>query len=110
MSIVRWAAGKIIQLQHMGVGARSRGHAAGAVVRPGGPADDRASAPPPPLDPEALFASAVRASADMHMDWMCVYAQMSGPFERLYCLEKALALDPHSEAARNELALLASGR
>jgi hypothetical protein len=35
---------------------------------------------------------------------------MAGPFERLYCLEKALAADPKSEVARRELALLAGGR
>jgi hypothetical protein len=61
-------------------------------------------------DPESLFASAVRAGADMQMDWMSLYAHMTGPFERLYCIEKALAHNPGSEAARHQLALLAERR
>ncbi len=59
--------------------------------------------------PAALFHRLVaRTSADVDMDWMWLYAQMTGSFERLYCLEKALARDPQSEAARSELRRLAA--
>jgi hypothetical protein len=62
-----------------------------------------------PVDPQALFEAAVRASARAHVDWMALYAEMTGPFERLYCLEKALALDPQHQLAREELVRLVSG-
>lgn len=61
-------------------------------------------------DPAALFAAAVRAGADAQVDWLWLHAQMTAPFERLYCIEKALTRDPHSPHARRALSLLAESR
>lgn len=65
--------------------------------------------PPPQLDAEGLFALAVRAGPAVDMDWMWLYTQMTGSFERLYCIEKALARDPENAAARAALQQLSAG-
>lgn len=71
--------------------------------------DPKASDVPPEIDAENLFALAVRAGSAVEMDWMWLYSQMTGSFERLYCLEKALARDPQNEDARGALRELTEG-
>jgi hypothetical protein len=107
MLIMGWVTDLIARLRVVMLGGGERRRAVGdRRPGPGWSAGSGPDDPPPVIDAKALFAATVRASADMEMDWMWLYAQMTGHFERLYCLEKALVLDPQNQAARGELARL----
>lgn len=47
-----------------------------------------------------LFAEAVRANSNLELDWLWLYAKMTGSYERSYCLQKALQINPASELVR----------
>lgn len=53
-----------------------------------------------------LFASAVRDGSNLEMDWLWMAEQVTREYERRYCLEQALRINPDSETARRELAKL----
>ena len=59
--------------------------------------------PPRPSD---LFAQALRDDSHIAMDWLWLFSQVSSVAEQRYCLDRALAIDPHSEIARSERAKL----
>ena len=54
--------------------------------------------------PAALFATAVRDNSNLEMDWLWLATQVTHAAERRYCLERALYINPHSDAARQGLA------
>jgi hypothetical protein len=54
--------------------------------------------PPRPSD---LFAQALRDNSNIAMDWLWLFSQVSSAAEQRYCLDRALAIDPHSEIARS---------
>jgi len=60
--------------------------------------------------PSDLFAQGVRENSNLEMDWLWLYTQVISPAERRYCLERALAINPHSEIGREELAKLPPSR
>lgn len=62
------------------------------------------------MRPSDLFAQAVRENSNLEMDWLWLYAQVTSTAERRYCLERALAINPHSEMACDELAKLPPSR
>jgi hypothetical protein len=107
----RWASVQIVRRSLALIWGKDQQRAVGRrMPQPVGSTGREPEGQPPLIDPDELFAAAVRASADMEMDWMWLYVQMTGCFERLYCLEKAIALDPQNQAARRELERLVSGR
>lgn len=53
-----------------------------------------------------LFNLALRASSSVELDWLWLYMQLADPAQRRYCLQRALAINPHSAIARRELELL----
>lgn len=52
----------------------------------------------------ALFERAVREDSNLELDWLWLYSKVAGNTERLYCLQKALYINPQSEMALCELA------
>jgi hypothetical protein len=59
-----------------------------------------------PLRPSDLFAQALRDDSQLAMDWLWLCSQVSSVAEKRYCLDRALAINPHSEIARSERAKL----
>ena len=57
-----------------------------------------------------LFVQALHESSNLEMDWLWYAANMTGDVERRYCLNRALAINPHSSLARNALAKLPKAR
>lgn len=53
-----------------------------------------------------LFNLALRANSNLELDWLWLYMHLSDEQQRRYCLQRALAINPHSEIACSELALL----
>jgi hypothetical protein len=53
-----------------------------------------------------LFAQAIHESSNLEMDWLWYAATMVSDAERRYCLNRALAINPHSSLARSALARL----
>jgi hypothetical protein len=60
--------------------------------------------------PSDLFAEGIRENSNLELDWLWLYAQVTSPAERRYCLERVLAINPHSEIGRDELAKLPPAR
>jgi hypothetical protein len=57
--------------------------------------------------PLNLFAQAVREGSNLELDWLWLAGQVTRDAERRYCLERALYINPHSDAAQQGLATLA---
>lgn len=55
-------------------------------------------------DAERIFAQALRDDSNLELDWLWAATQMDTPARRRACLERALAIDPASERARQGLA------
>lgn len=55
---------------------------------------------------EALFVQAVCDNSNLEMDWLWLATKVVREHERRYCWEQALRINPHSEVARHELAVL----
>lgn len=53
-----------------------------------------------------LFVQALHENSNLEMDWLWYAANMRGDAERRYCLNRALAINPHSSLARSALAKL----
>ena len=53
-----------------------------------------------------LFAQALQENSNLELDWLWYAANMTGAFERRYCLNRALAINPDSSLARSALAKL----
>ena len=53
-----------------------------------------------------LFAQALHENSILELDWLWYAANMLGTAERRYCLNRALAINPHSSLARSALARL----
>jgi hypothetical protein len=53
-----------------------------------------------------LLNLALRASSNLELDWLWLYMQLADPSHRRYCLQRVLAINPHSALARRELELL----
>ena len=53
-----------------------------------------------------LFVQALHENSILEMDWLWYAANMTGDVERRYCLNRALAINPHSSLARSALAKL----
>lgn len=53
-----------------------------------------------------LFNLALRAASNIELDWLWLYMQLADPAHRRYCLQRVLAINPHSAIARRELELL----
>lgn len=53
-----------------------------------------------------LIGIALRADSHLELDWLWFYMQVTDPAHRRYCLQRALAINPHSAIARRELELL----
>ena len=53
-----------------------------------------------------LFAQALHANSILELDWLWYAANMTGAAERRYCLNRALAINPHSSLVRSALAKL----
>lgn len=54
----------------------------------------------------ALFVEALCADSQLELDWLWLATQVVREHEIRYCLERALAINPHSALARRELAQL----
>ena len=52
------------------------------------------------------FAVAVRKNSNLELDWLWLATQVTRDAERRYCLERALYINPRSDAARQALAKL----
>lgn len=57
-------------------------------------------------DGDALFAAAVAADSNHELDWLALAARLGDTDQRRFCYEKALYINPRSEAARRALAAL----
>jgi hypothetical protein len=55
-----------------------------------------------------MFAQACYENSNLEMDWLWYAANMTGDAERRYCLERAQALNPASDMAKQALARLSS--
>jgi hypothetical protein len=53
-----------------------------------------------------LFTQALNEDSNLEMDWLWYAAHMVGDAERRYCLNRALAINPHSGLARTALSKL----
>jgi hypothetical protein len=53
-----------------------------------------------------LFAQALEENSIIELDWLWYAANMTGTAKRRYCLNRALAINPHSDLARSALAKL----
>ena len=53
-----------------------------------------------------LFIQALHENSNLELDWLWYAANMTGDVERRYCLNRALAINPHSSLARSALAKL----
>jgi hypothetical protein len=58
------------------------------------------------MQPSDRFVQGLRDNSNLEMDWLWLANQVSSPSERCYCLERALAINPRSAMARDELAAL----
>jgi len=54
-----------------------------------------------PARPSDRLAQALRDDPNIAMDWLWLYSQVPSAAEQRYCLDRALAIDPHSEIARS---------
>jgi hypothetical protein len=59
-----------------------------------------------PPSPSDLLARALRDDPNIAMDWLWLCSQVSSAAEQRYCLDRALAINPHSEIARSQRAKL----
>jgi hypothetical protein len=55
---------------------------------------------------DEVFAQALRDDSNRELDWLWAYIQLTDVYQRRYCLERALAINPKSELALRELAKL----
>jgi hypothetical protein len=53
-----------------------------------------------------LFAQALHENSKLELDWLWYAANMTSDIERRYCINRALAINPHSRLARSALAKL----
>jgi hypothetical protein len=53
-----------------------------------------------------LLARAAKENSNLEVDWLWYAANMANDAQRRYCLERALAINPQSELAKNALAKL----
>jgi hypothetical protein len=53
-----------------------------------------------------MFAQALHEDSNLELDWLWYAAHMISAAERRYCLNRALAINPHSSLARSALAKL----
>jgi hypothetical protein len=53
-----------------------------------------------------LFVQALHENSNLELDWLWYAANMTGAVERRYCINRALAINPHSSLARSALAKL----
>ena len=53
-----------------------------------------------------LFVQALHENSTIELDWLWYAANMTGAVERRYCINRALAINPHSSLARSALAKL----
>jgi hypothetical protein len=58
------------------------------------------------LRPSDMFVQGLRENSNLEMDWLWLASRVSSQSERRYCLERALAINPRSSFAREELAAL----
>jgi hypothetical protein len=56
------------------------------------------------IDDARILRRAVRANFSDEIDWLLCAAILTNPAKRRYCLERALALNPDSELAKQALA------
>lgn|SRR5690242_6712225 len=56
------------------------------------------------LDDARMLRRAVHANSSDEVDWLLYAAILANPAKRRYCLERALALNPDSELAKQKLA------
>jgi len=54
-----------------------------------------------PPNPSDLLARALCDDPNIAMDWSWLSSQVPSVAEQRYCLDRALAIDPHSEIARS---------
>jgi hypothetical protein len=59
-------------------------------------------------DANEVFARAMREDSNLELDWLWAAVQQTETERRRYCLERALAINPHSQLANRELAELAA--
>jgi len=55
-------------------------------------------------DDERMLRRAVHANSASEVDWLLYAAILTDPAKRRYCLERALALNPNSDLAKQALA------
>jgi hypothetical protein len=53
-----------------------------------------------------LFAQALHENSNLELDWLWYATNMTSAVERRYCINRALAINPHSSLARSALAKL----
>ena len=61
----------------------------------------------PQTNPSPLFAQVLREGSNYEIAWLWAATKLSRPEEVRYCLERALYINPHSQAARLGLQELA---
>ena len=67
---------------------------------------------PPRLDAAAtrraseLFQQGLHEDSNLELDWLWLATVVTRDYERVYCLQRALWIDPHSELAARGLASL----
>jgi len=61
------------------------------------------------MQPSDLFVQGLRDDSNLELDWLWLASQVSRDSERLYCYERALAINPRSAIARDELAAVGRG-
>ena len=54
-----------------------------------------------PSNPSDLLARALHDEPNIAMDWLWLSSQVPSVAEQRYCLDRALAISPHSEMARS---------
>jgi hypothetical protein len=62
------------------------------------------------IDDARVLRRAVYANSSNEIDWLLYAAILTDPAKRRFCLERALALNPESEQAKQSLASTAVGR
>jgi hypothetical protein len=60
-----------------------------------------------PMHVLATYRELRRSGSNLELDWLWLATQLSDPSDRRYCLERALAINPQSTVARDELARVA---
>lgn len=53
-----------------------------------------------------LFQQALHENFNLELDWLWLATQVTRDYERVYCLQRALWINPHSELAAHGLALI----